>query len=83
MRRPDAARYGAGVCEDGTMRNKASKWIKKTRLFRSDVYVCFNCGFSAARPSKVCPGCGAVMKGTRYDPTWVDEMEMIDAFLDD
>ena len=65
------------------MRKKTSKWIKKTRLFRSDVYVCFSCGFSAARPSRTCPGCGAVMKGTRYDPTWVDEMEMIDAFLDD
>ena len=65
------------------MRKRTAKWIKKAHVFRSDEYVCSACGCRAARPGRICPGCGAAMKGSKYDPAWVDELEWLDAFLDD
>lgn len=32
---------------------------------------------------KVYPHGGTSMKGSKYDPLWVDEMEMFDAVFDD
>lgn len=65
------------------MKKTVAKWIRKTHVFRKDEYVCSACGCCAAKPLQSCPRCGASMKGAKYDPSWVDEMEMIDVFLDD
>ncbi len=58
-------------------------WIRKTHLFRRDEYICSNCGARADKPYIECPICGAGMRKTKYDASWVDEMEGIDAILDD
>ncbi|MBQ6392319.1 MAG: hypothetical protein IJH60_02295 [Eubacterium sp.] len=62
---------------------KTAKWIHRTHLFRRDDYECSACGSRADKPYKLCPCCGLPMKGSKYKPSWVDEMEAIDAILDD
>ena len=62
---------------------RAAHWIQHTNLFRKDEYECSACGFKADKPYRICPRCGLPMKGSKYDPSWVDEMEMIDAIFDD
>ncbi len=58
-------------------------WIQKTHLFRVDEFICSKCGASIPKPYAVCPLCGVNMKKTKYDPSWVDEVEGLSAFLDD
>ena len=65
------------------MRNNKASWTKHTHIFRKDEYVCSTCGYSSEKPYKTCPKCGSIMKGSKYDHSWVDEMEDIDAFLED
>ena len=62
---------------------KAAHWIRHTHLFRSDEYICSACKASSEKPYTVCPACGAPMKKTKYDPSWVDEAEGLSAILDD
>ncbi len=62
---------------------KTAHWVRRTHLFRSDEYVCSACGAAGDRPYKVCPSCGAPMKGAKYDPSWADEAEDLSAILDD
>ena len=62
---------------------RAARWIRHTHLFRKDEYECSACGFKADKPYRICPCCGLLMKGSKYDPSWVDEMEMMDAIYDD
>ncbi len=62
---------------------KAAHWIRRTHLFRADEFVCSACGASAQKPSASCPTCGAPMKKTKVDPSWVDEAEGLSAILDD
>ena len=62
---------------------KAAPWIRRTHLFRVDEFICSACGASAQKPSACCPACGAPMKKTKYDPSWVDEAEGLSAILDD
>ena len=57
-------------------------WIHKTHLLRPDEYICSRCGASYHKPYKVCPNCQAEMGKTKYEPSWVDEAEMLD-ILDD
>ena len=65
------------------MRKKSAHWIQKTHLFHKDEYECSACGFRTDKPYKTCPHCGLLMKGSKYDPSWVDEMEIMDAIFDD
>ena len=65
------------------MRTKAARWFRRTHIFLKDEYECSVCGCLADKPYKNCPNCGLLMKGAKYDPSWVDEMEAMDAFLDD
>ena len=65
------------------MKKKTAHWIRHTHIFRHDEYECSACGFRTKKPFKTCPGCGLPMKGSKYDPSWVDEMEAIDAMLED
>ena len=62
---------------------KKPHWIRKTHLFRADEYVCSKCGAKSPQPYKSCPRCGSNMAGSKYDPTWVDEMEGFSAFMGD
>lgn len=62
---------------------KPAHWIRRTHLFRPDEFVCSACGASVQKPSSSCPACGAPMKKTKYDPSWVDEAEGLSALLDD
>lgn len=57
---------------------KKAYWTQKTHLLRADEYICSACGRSANKAYKQCPSCGAVMGKSKYDPSWVDEAEMMD-----
>ena len=61
------------------MKKKKAKWIIRTHLFRKDEYECSACGWLTIAPYRICPNCGAVMKGSETDTTWMDEMEEYDA----
>ena len=65
------------------MRKNKARWTRHTHIFRKDEYECSSCGYISDRPYKICPKCGSIMKVSKYDPSWVDEMEAIDAFLED
>ena len=56
-------------------------WIRHTHLFSADDYECSVCGHTATKPQPVCPHCGAVMGGEKYDPSWVDEAAVLDIIL--
>ena len=62
---------------------KTAHWIRHTHIFQGDEFECSACGEVVARPKKSCPNCGCVMKGTKGDQGWIDEMEAIDAWLED
>ncbi len=62
---------------------KKAYWIKHTHVFRKDEYVCSLCRHKTDKQTKNCPGCGRIMYGVRSDTNWGDEMEGIDAILDD
>ena len=58
-------------------------WTQKTHFFRADEFICSACGKVCEKPRRVCPGCGAKMSKTKYDPSWVDEAEAVSILLDD
>ena len=62
---------------------KPAHWTRRTHLFRADEFICSACGTSCENPYMSCPVCGAPMKKTKYDPSWVDEAEGLSAILDD
>ena len=62
---------------------KTAKWIRSTHIFYSEEYECSACGAKLGKTKKTCPNCGAVMKGAKNDLGWGDEMEAMDAFLED
>lgn len=65
------------------MRKITARWIRHTHVFRRDEYECSACGGQADRPYKTCPHCAAAMGGSEYDPSWVDELEIMDAIFGD
>ena len=65
------------------MKKKSAYWIQRTHLIRKDEYECSACGFCADKPYKTCPKCAMTMKNSKYDPSWVDEMEILDTILDE
>ncbi|MBO4324393.1 MAG: hypothetical protein J5845_03185 [Lachnospiraceae bacterium] len=62
---------------------KTAYWIRNTHLLRQDEFVCSFCKRKTAKPLSYCPHCGSIMKGTKSDTGWVDEMEAIDAIFGD
>ena len=60
---------------------KYARWKRRAHLFRKDEYICSGCRARFRQAYKTCPACGAVMKKTKYDPHWVDEIEDVDALL--
>ena len=65
------------------MRKKTAHWIRHTHLFRKDEFECSVCGFMADKPYKTCPHCGEQLKGSKYDPFWIDEIELLKAATED
>ena len=64
-------------------KKKTASWIRRTHLFRADEFICSVCKASFRKPCQACPACGTRMKKTKYDPSWVDEAEMISMIMDD
>lgn len=62
---------------------KPAHWTQRTHLFRAHEYSCTACKAVSDKPYRVCPSCGAPMKKTKYDPSWVDEAEGLSALFDD
>ena len=58
-------------------------WTQKTHLFRADEYICSVCGTKSLKPYQICPACGSLMRKTKYEASWVDEMELMSAVFDD
>lgn len=59
-------------------------WIHKEHLFDPEEYVCSVCGEGSDRPYDECPACGSDMTGgIKYDPVFVDELEVMDIVLGD
>ncbi len=65
------------------MKKSSLHWIQHTHIFRKDEYECSACSYYADKPYVTCPNCGAPMNGTKYESSWVDEIEAIDAIFDD
>ena len=63
--------------------SKSARWIRRTHLFSRDDYECSACHARADKPYSACPNCHTPMSGSRYDSSWVDEIEMMDAIFDD
>ncbi len=61
----------------------AAHWIQQTHMFRKDEYECSSCGYLTEKPMPTCPRCGVKMKGSKYNPSWVDEMAEFDAIFED
>ena len=63
---------------------RTAKWIRHTHILRKDEFECSVCGAKTDIPKKNCPNCGRMMKGLMYDPSWVDEISLMDeSFGDD
>lgn len=62
---------------------KKAKWTEKTHLFSPDEYICSNCGYSCEKAFRECPRCHSEMGGSDYEPSWVDEAEMMDILFGD
>ncbi len=63
--------------------NRKAHWIRHTHIFKKDEYECSFCGHLADMPGTACPHCASLMKGQKYDPSWVDELEKHDAIFND
>ena len=57
---------------------KKAYWIRRTHLFRADEFECSACRGKTRKPFVQCPFCGRKMTKSKYDPSWVDEAEMMD-----
>lgn len=67
----------------GKNHNKTGYWTQHAHLFKGDIYECSVCHYLAKKPYKNCPKCNARMKRSKYDPQWIDELEMLDAIFCD
>lgn len=60
-----------------------AQWIQHTHMFRGDDFECSSCGYISEEPFAICPSCGRQMKGSKNDPSWIDEIEKLDMLIDD
>lgn len=51
-------------------------WTKEARM-DSTLFRCSECRNAYKKSSAICPSCGAVMKKVKYDPIWVDELDIL------
>ena len=59
-------------------KHRKSYWIQRTHIIKADEYECSSCGYRSDTAYEVCPRCYARMNGGQYDPTFVDELELLD-----
>ena len=62
---------------------KTTYWIKENHLFGSPTYRCNNCKSVFKKPEDVCPRCHARAVDKKEDPTWVDEISIMDSMFDE
>lgn len=67
----------------GKKKSNTAHWVQHTHLFRPDEYECSRCCSMSQKPYSVCPACDADMISSKYDPSWVDEMEFMDMLFSD
>ena len=60
--------------------DKTQVWLKEEHLFDPDTYRGKSCGKRFREPADVCPNCGKTVTEIKTDPTWVDEMAILDEF---
>ena len=60
-----------------------TRWIQHTHLFKNDEYECSDCGAIYNKPYATCPNCNSKMGKTKYEASWVDEMEVYDDLFGD
>ena len=72
-----------GLFKSNDNKRKTACWIEHAHLFRGSTFECSACHTVFKERTKNCPRCGAEMKKGKYDPQWVDELEMFDAIFDD
>ena len=58
-------------------------WIEHEHLFSGSTYECSLCHGSFKKRTEMCPRCKAEMRKGKYDPQWVDELEIMDAIFGD
>lgn len=68
---------------DGGLEVKTAHVTQQTHILKQDEYICSNCGYKSLSPFTKCPSCKAQIIKSKYDPTWVDEIEMMDIFFGD
>lgn len=64
-------------------KEETAYWIQKTHMMRADEYECSSCGASFDKAYSRCPNCDLEMTKIEYDPSWVDEIETMDALFRD
>ena len=72
-----AARRTAAPRKAMPYRGSAS-WTQITHLSGADVYECSACGAKTQKLSAYCPSCGSRMEKVVYEPSWVEEAEMLE-----
>ena len=56
----------------------SASWTQITHLSGADIYECSACGSKTQRLSAYCPSCGSSMTRVQYEPSWVEEAEMLE-----
>lgn len=64
-------------------KSNTAHWVQHTHIFKADEYECSRCRSISSKPYSVCPACDSNMVSGKYDPSWVDEMEMLNIIFDD
>ena len=54
----------------------AGCWIKREYLFDADKFECSFCHAAYHKGFDFCPNCRTKMTKVKYDPQWIDEMEL-------
>ena len=57
---------------------KKGRWIKHSHLFKRTEFECSVCKTRFNAKASRCPACGALIRGEKYEPDWVEEMEFYD-----
>ena len=60
-------------------KEETAYWTQRTHISGADEYECSFCGKRFGKAYSKCPNCRLKMTKVEYDPSWVDEIEAIDA----
>ena len=68
---------------DTSPRKETAYWTQKAHISGADEYECSSCGKRFGKAHSRCPNCHLKMTKIEYDPSWVDEIEPMDALFRD